>query len=70
MGSARCQGGQETLPNGLDIQTSNVDQNQRGNTEGYKEAKLMFSDFIRGLVSWLWVLFFTSRFGNLHFQGK
>jgi len=38
--------------------------------EGYTEAKLMFSDFTRGLVSWFPVLFFTSHFGNLHFQGK
>lgn len=47
-GSARFWGGQETLSK-LDRQTSNVNQNQRGNTGGYREAKIMFSDFIRSL---------------------
>lgn len=59
------QGFGETLSNGLDIQTSNVGQNQRGNTE---KAKWMFSDFIGGLVSRFLVLFFPSHFGNIHFR--
>lgn len=34
MGRTTFQGEQETLSNELYIQNSNVDQNQRGNTEG------------------------------------